>query len=400
MRIGHHQLRNRLIAAPMAGITDRPFRTLCYEMGAGLTVSEMMSSNPQVWESDKSRLRMVHIDEPSIRTVQIAGSVPEEMADAARINVESGAQIIDINMGCPAKKVNRKLAGSALLQYPDQVKAILTAVVSAVDVPVTLKIRTGWSPEHRNCVEIAQLAEDCGIQALTIHGRTRACLFNGEAEYDSIRAVKQKVSIPIIANGDITDPLKARAVLDYTGADALMIGRAAQGRPWIFREIQHYLDTGELLAPLPLAEVKRLLCSHVRELHDHYGQAKGYRIARKHVSWYLQEHAPDDQFRRTFNAIEDASVNSDVLTVSTVNSQDQVTQKPLRDSVKQALKNYFAQLNGQDVNDLYELVLAEVEQPLLDMVMQYTRGNQTRAALMMGINRGTLRKKLKKYGMN
>ena len=268
MRIGHHQLRNRLIAAPMAGITDRPFRTLCYEMGAGLTVSEMMSSNPQVWESDKSRLRMVHVDEPGIRTVQIAGSVPEEMADAARINVESGAQIIDINMGCPAKKVNRKLAGSALLQYPDQVKSILTAVVSAVDVPVTLKIRTGWSPEHRNCVEIAQLAEDCGIQALTIHGRTRACLFNGEAEYDSIRAVKQKVSIPVIANGDITDPLKARAVLDYTGADALMIGRAAQGRPWIFREIQHYLDTGELLPPLPLAEVKRLLCAHVRELHD------------------------------------------------------------------------------------------------------------------------------------
>ena len=247
MRIGQYQLRNRLIAAPMAGITDRPFRTLCYEMGAGLTVSEMMSSNPQVWESDKSRLRMVHIDEPGIRTVQIAGSDPKEMADAARINVESGAQIIDINMGCPAKKVNRKLAGSALLQYPDVVKSILTEVVNAVDVPVTLKIRTGWAPEHRNCEEIAQLAEDCGIQALTIHGRTRACLFNGEAEYDSIRAVKQKVSIPVIANGDITDPLKARAVLDYTGADALMIGRAAQGRPWIFREIQHYLDTGELL---------------------------------------------------------------------------------------------------------------------------------------------------------
>lgn len=275
MRIGQYQLRNRLIAAPMAGITDRPFRTLCYEMGAGLTVSEMMSSNPQVWESDKSRLRMVHIDEPGIRTVQIAGSDPKEMADAARINVESGAQIIDINMGCPAKKVNRKLAGSALLQYPDVVKSILTEVVNAVDVPVTLKIRTGWAPEHRNCEEIAQLAEDCGIQALTIHGRTRACLFNGEAEYDSIRAVKQKVSIPVIANGDITDPLKARAVLDYTGADALMMSRAAQGRPWIFREIQHYLDTGELLPPLPLAEVKRLLCAHVRELHDFYGPAKG-----------------------------------------------------------------------------------------------------------------------------
>ena len=285
MRIGQYQLRNRLIAAPMAGITDRPFRTLCYEMGAGLTVSEMMSSNPQVWESDKSRLRMVHIDEPGIRTVQIAGSDPKEMADAARINVESGAQIIDINMGCPAKKVNRKLAGSALLQYPDVVKSILTEVVNAVDVPVTLKI----------------------------HGRTRACLFNGEAEYDSIRAVKQKVSIPVIANGDITDPLKARAVLDYTGADALMIGRAAQGRPWIFREIQHYLDTGELLPPLPLAEVKRLLCAHVRELHDFYGPAKGYRIARKHVSWYLQEHAPNDQFRRTFNAIEDASEQLEAL---------------------------------------------------------------------------------------
>ena len=313
MRIGHYQLRNRLIAAPMAGITDRPFRTLCYEMGAGLTVSEMMSSNPEVWASDKSRLRMVHVDEPGIRTVQIAGSVPEEMAEAARINVDNGAQIIDINMGCPAKKVNRKLAGSALLQYPELVKSILTAVVNAVDVPVTLKIRTGWDPANRNCVEIAQLAEECGIQALTIHGRTRACLFQGNAEYDSIRTVKQKVSIPVIANGDITSPHKARAVLDYTGADALMIGRAAQGRPWIFREIQHYLDTGELLPPLPLAEVKRLLCAHVRELHDFYGQAKGYRIARKHVAWYLQEHAPDDQFRRTFNAIEDASEQLEAL---------------------------------------------------------------------------------------
>ncbi|ELY2472464.1 tRNA dihydrouridine synthase DusB [Cronobacter sakazakii] len=313
MRIGHYQLRNRLIAAPMAGITDRPFRTLCYEMGAGLTVSEMMSSNPEVWASDKSRLRMVHVDEPGIRTVQIAGSEPEEMAEAARINVDNGAQIIDINMGCPAKKVNRKLAGSALLQYPDLVKSILTAVVNAVDVPVTLKIRTGWDPANRNCVEIAQLAEECGIQALTIHGRTRACLFQGNAEYDSIRTVKQKVSIPVIANGDITSPHKARAVLDYTGADALMIGRAAQGRPWIFREIQHYLDTGELLPPLPLAEVKRLLCAHVRELHDFYGQAKGYRIARKHVAWYLQEHAPDDQFRRTFNAIEDASEQLEAL---------------------------------------------------------------------------------------
>ncbi|MGP4132618.1 tRNA dihydrouridine synthase DusB [Pantoea tagorei] len=205
------------------------------------------------------------------------------------------------------------MAGSALLQYPELVKSILTAVVNAVDVPVTLKIRTGWDTENRNCVEIAQLAERCGIQALTIHGRTRACLFNGEAEYDSIRTVKQSVTIPVIANGDITDPHKARAVLDYTGADALMIGRAAQGRPWIFREIQHYLDTGELLAPLPLAEVKRMLIAHIRELHDFYGPGKGYRISRKHVSWYLQEHAPNDQFRRTFNAIEDASEQLEAL---------------------------------------------------------------------------------------
>ncbi|WP_459582041.1 tRNA dihydrouridine synthase DusB [Dickeya oryzae] len=313
MRIGQFQLPNRLIAAPMAGVSDRPFRALCYAMGAGMTVSEMLSSNPEVWRSDKSRLRMVHSDEPGIRAVQIAGGDPDEMAEAARINAESGAQIIDINMGCPAKKVNRKMAGSALLQYPALVKQILTAVVNAVDVPVTLKIRTGWAPEHRNCVEIAKLAEDCGIQALTVHGRTRACLFNGEAEYDSIRTVKQSVSIPVIANGDITDPRKARAVLDYTGADALMIGRAAQGRPWIFREIQHYLDTGELLPPLPLAEVKHLLIGHIRELHDFYGPGKGFRIARKHVSWYLQEHAPNDQFRRTFNAIEEASEQLEAL---------------------------------------------------------------------------------------
>lgn len=216
--------------------------------------------------------------------VQIAGSDPADMAAAAVINVANGAQLIDINMGCPAKKVNRKLAGSALLQYPDLIKQILMAVVHAVDAPVTLKIRTGWAPDHRNCVQIAQLAEDCGIQAITIHGRTRACLFNGDAEYGSIRAVKQCVSIPVIANGDITDPQKARAVLDYTGADALMIGRAAQGRPWIFREIQHYLDTGELLPPLPLGEVKHLLMEHVRKLHDFYGPGKGFRIARKHVS--------------------------------------------------------------------------------------------------------------------
>jgi tRNA-dihydrouridine synthase B len=313
MRIGQHQLTNCLIAAPMAGVSDRPFRALCHTMGAGMVVSEMLSSNPEVWRTDKSRLRMVHHDEPGIHAVQIAGNDPDEMAAAACINVENGAQIIDINMGCPAKKVNRKLAGSALLQYPDLVEQILLSVVNAVAVPVTLKIRTGWDMQHRNCLQIAQLAEDCGIQALTIHGRTRACLFNGSAEYDSIRTVKQHVSIPVIANGDITDPQKARAVLDYTGADALMIGRAAQGRPWIFREIQHYLDTGVLLPPPSMAEVRHLLLGHVRELHDFYGQGKGTRIARKHVSWYLQEHAPNDQFRRSFNAIEDASEQLEAL---------------------------------------------------------------------------------------
>ncbi len=275
MQIGHYQLTNCLISAQMSGITDRPFRALCHTMGAGIAVSKMLSSNPKVWRTDKSRLHMVHSDEPGLRSVQIAGCDPDDMAAAARINVASGAQIIDINMGCPAKKVNRKLAGSALLQYPDLVKQILYAVVNAVDVPVKLKIRTDWASEHRNCVEIAQLAEDCGIQALTIHSRTRAFLFNGNAGYDSIRAAKQNVSILIIANGDITDPHEARAVLDYTGADALIIGRAAQGKPWIFQEIQHYLDTGELLPPMPLGEVKRLLIKHIRELHGFYGQGKG-----------------------------------------------------------------------------------------------------------------------------
>ena len=313
LTIGNVELANRYILAPMAGVTDLPFRLLCREMGAGLLCMEMVSAKAILYGNKNTKsLLEIHPEEPPV-SLQLFGSDPDIMSEIAKQIEDLPFSFLDINMGCPAKKVNRKLAGSALLQYPDLVKSILTEVVNAVDVPVTLKIRTGWAPEHRNCVEIAQLAEECGIQALTIHGRTRACLFNGDAEYDSIRAVKQKVSIPVIANGDITDPLKARAVLDYTGADALMIGRAAQGRPWIFREIQHYLDTGELLPPLPLAEVKRLLCAHVRELHDFYGPAKGYRIARKHVSWYLQEHAPNDQFRRTFNAIEDASEQLEAL---------------------------------------------------------------------------------------
>ncbi|MEI8594123.1 tRNA dihydrouridine synthase DusB [Photobacterium sp. Hal280] len=313
MKIGPYQLDNPLIVAPMAGVTDRPFRELCLRHGAGMAVSEMMSANPDVWKTAKSLNRMVHEGESGLRSVQIAGADPRQMADAARFSVAHGAQIIDINMGCPAKKVNKRLAGSALLQYPDLVEDILKAVVSAVDVPVTLKTRTGWDTENRNCVEIAQLAEHCGIQALALHGRTKACMYKGEAEYDYIKAVKQAVSIPVIANGDIDSPEKARFVLDYTGADALMIGRPAQGRPWIFREIQHYLTTGEHLPAPSFEEVSSILLEHVQALHAFYGEYQGLRIARKHVSWYLKEQASAGDFRRTFNALEDAQEQIDAL---------------------------------------------------------------------------------------
>jgi tRNA-dihydrouridine synthase B len=312
VRIGPYQLENNLIVAPMAGITDRPFRELCRRLGAGLAVSEMMSSNPQVWSTDKSRNRMVHLDESGLRSVQIAGADPEWMAQAAQFNVENGAQIIDINMGCPAKKVNKRLAGSALLQFPELVEEIIQSVVGAVDVPVTLKFRTGWDPENRNAIEIAKIAERNGIASLALHGRTRACMYKGEAEYDTIRAVKQSVSLPVVANGDITSPEKAKQVLEYTGADAIMIGRAAQGRPWIFREIGHYLQTGEHLPEPPISEVRSILMEHLVELHQFYGEPMGARIARKHVSWYLQAHDNEGQFRRVFNAIEtpDEQINA------------------------------------------------------------------------------------------
>ncbi|MDG3084619.1 tRNA dihydrouridine synthase DusB [Vibrio hannami] len=313
MRIGNYQLKNNLIVAPMAGVTDRPFRELCLRYGAGMAVSEMMSSNPRMWKTSKSQQRMVHEGESGIRSVQIAGADPQLMADAAQYSVENGAQIIDINMGCPAKKVNKKLAGSALLQYPEIIKEILTAVVIAVDVPVTLKTRTGWDTDNKNCVQIAKMAEDCGIQALALHGRTKACMYKGEAEYDSIKAVKEAISIPVIANGDIDSPEKAKHVLDYTGADALMIGRPAQGRPWIFQEIQHYLENGTTMPELPIEEVKAILLGHVQELHQFYGDYLGPRIARKHVGWYLKEHEQANEFRRTFNAIEAANEQLDVL---------------------------------------------------------------------------------------
>lgn len=298
----------------MAGVTDQPFRRLCHELGAGLTVSEMLSSNPLVWDTKKSRDRMDYTDEQGIRAVQIAGSEPELMAAAAQFQVELGAQIVDINLGCPAKKVNKKLAGSALLQYPDLVSEIISAVVAAVDVPVTLKIRTGWEPEHRNGVEIARLAEQLGIQSLAVHGRTRACMYKGHAEYDTIKAIKAAVTIPVIANGDITSPQKAKQVLEYTGADAIMIGRGAQGNPWLFREVAHYLATGEQLPPPTLDEVRQMVLRHVRELHHYYGEFGGVRIARKHVGWYLNQHLPTSDFRRVFVSIESADEQIQALT--------------------------------------------------------------------------------------
>ncbi|WP_234494711.1 tRNA dihydrouridine synthase DusB [Vibrio maritimus] len=313
MKIGQYQLKNNLIVAPMAGVTDRPFRELCLRYGAGMAVSEMMSSNPKLWKTAKSQQRMVHEGESGIRSVQIAGADPTLMAEAAQFSVENGAQIIDINMGCPAKKVNKKLAGSALLKYPDIIEDILRTVVDAVDVPVTLKTRTGWDTDNKNCVQIAKLAEDCGIQALALHGRTRTCMYKGEAEYDSIKAVKEAVSIPVIANGDIDSPEKAKYVLDYTGADALMIGRPAQGRPWIFEEIQHYLENGTLMPERPTSDVQGILLGHVQALHQFYGEFLGPRIARKHVGWYLKEHEQAGEFRRTFNAIDAANEQLDAL---------------------------------------------------------------------------------------
>lgn len=313
MQIGPHTLETPLIVAPMAGVTDRPFRELCLRLGAGMAVSEMLLANPDVWDTQKSRMRMDHSAEGGLRSVQIAGADPEMMAFAARYNVEQGAQIVDINMGCPAKKVNKKLAGSALLRAPDQVKAICRAVVDAVEVPVTLKIRTGWDPDNRNGVEIARIAEDCGIAALAVHGRTRACLYKGEAEYDTIRAIKQAVSIPVVANGDINSPEKARYVLDYTGVDAVMIGRAAQGRPWIFREIRHFLETGTKLPPPEREEVRTLMNEHVTNLHRFYGAYLGARIARKHVGWYLDEEETGREFRKHFNALDCADAQLEAL---------------------------------------------------------------------------------------
>jgi len=290
----------------MAGVTDRPFRQLCKSMGAGMAVSEMVSSNSLLWGSEKTRRRANHEGEVDPISVQIAGADPGMMAEAARYNVAQGAQIIDINMGCPAKKICNVMAGSALLTDESLVGRILDAVVGAVSVPVTLKIRTGWDTQHKNAVSVARIAERAGVQALAIHGRTRACAYTGHAEYDTIAAVKAAVSIPVIANGDITTPEKARQVLEHTGADAVMIGRAAQGRPWIFREINHYLATGDYL-PLPeVAEIHRVLTKHLHELYDFYGEYSGVRVARKHISWYTKGLAGSATFRHAMNQLPTA----------------------------------------------------------------------------------------------
>ncbi|HET9702325.1 MAG TPA: tRNA dihydrouridine synthase DusB [Burkholderiales bacterium] len=304
MRIGPHQLRNNLIVAPMAGVTDRPFRQLCKTLGAGMAVSEMVASNSLLWGSEKTRRRANHEGEVDPISVQIVGADPAMLAEAARYNVGQGAQIIDINMGCPAKKICNVMAGSALLQDEPLVARILETVVGAVDVPVTLKIRTGWDRQNRNAVRVARIAEAAGIQALAVHGRTRACGYTGDAEYDTIREVKAAVTIPVIANGDLTTPEKVKQVLDHTGADAAMIGRAAQGRPWIFREIRHYLETGGKLPAPEVSEIHSVLVRHLHDLYAFYGEQTGVRVARKHISWYTKGLAGSAAFRHAMNRLE------------------------------------------------------------------------------------------------
>ncbi len=304
MQIGPYQLRNNVFVAPMAGVTDRPFRQLCKELGAGYAVSEMAAANPRVWASEKSSRRTDHTGEMEPKAVQIAGSDPQELADCARFNVDKGAQIIDINMGCPVKKVCNNWCGSALLQFEDLVEKILHAVVGAVPVPVTLKFRTGWDRANKNALNIARIAEDAGIQMLTLHGRTRADGYTGDAEYDTIAAVKAAVKIPVVANGDITTPEKARFVLDRTGADAVMVGRAAQGRPWIFREIDHYLRTGTHMPPPLVLEVRKLMDEHLRAHYAFYGEYLGVRTARKHIGWYVRDLPGGEDFRQEMNRLE------------------------------------------------------------------------------------------------
>lgn len=312
MYIGSHSLKNSLVLAPMAGVTDQPFRQLCRELGAGLVVSEMVTSNPALYHTRKTRLRLCHAGEPEPRSVQIAGADPDRMSAAAKYNVQHGAQIIDINMGCPARKVCNVAAGSALLRDERLVAAILHAVVTAVDVPVTLKIRTGWDRDNRNALNIARIAEQSGIQALTVHGRTRACAFKGEAEHETAGNIKARVAIPVIANGDIATPERAKWIMDTYHVDGVMIGRAAQGNPWIFQQIDYYLQTGNRLPVPSLQEVGRVLTRHLRQLHTFYGEYQGVRIARKHIGWYCKQHAGAGAFRAAINQVDSAAEQIDM----------------------------------------------------------------------------------------
>src|ERR1043166_2733661 len=334
MQVGPYRLKNNLVVAPMAGVTDRPFRQLCKRMGAGMAVSEMVSSNSLLWGSEKTLRRANHDGEVEPISVQIAGADPGMLAEAAKYNVDQGAQIIDSNMACPAKKGCNVMAGSALLQNEPLVARILDAVVRAVTVPVTLKIRTGWDKQHRNAVAVARMAESAGIQALAVHGRTRACGYTGHAEYETVSAVKAAVGIPVIANGDICTPEQAREVLAYTRADAVMIGRAAQGRPWIFREIQHYLETGAYLPPPEVEEIRKVLLDHLDDLYSFYGEYSGVRIARKHISWYTKGLAGSAAFRHAMNQLQ--------------TSQEQL----------EAIQQFFAELAQRNARLTYEEELA------------------------------------------
>ena len=304
MRIGPYTLDNNLLLAPMAGVTDKPFRQLCKMYGAGLAVSEMVASDPTLWNSKKSLLRLNHYEEESPRTVQIVGADPQAMANAAQYNVDLGAQIIDINMGCPARKVCNVFSGSALMQDETLVASILESVVDAVDVPVTLKIRTGWNKQNKNAVKIAQIAENSGIQMLTVHGRTRACGFSGDAEYRTIREVKAHVSIPVIANGDINTPEKAVEILNVSGTDGIMLGRAALGNPWIFNEINHFLKTGTHLSRPRVKEIQQVMLQHLNGLYELYGEYTGVRVARKHVGWYSKHLQSGEVLRSSLNKTE------------------------------------------------------------------------------------------------
>ena len=308
MQIGPYTIAPNVVLAPMAGVTDKPFRQLCKRLGAGLAASEMTIADPRFWNTRKSIHRMDHAGEPAPISVQIAGTEPRQLAEAARHNVDHGAQIIDINMGCPAKKVCNAWAGSALMRDEAQVARILEAVVGAVEVPVTLKIRTGWCAEVRNAPAIARIAQDSGIAALAVHGRTRDQHYTGVAEYDTIAAIKSQLSIPVIANGDIDSPQRAAFVLRHTGADAVMVGRAAQGRPWIFREIAHYLATGDILPPPSLQEIRDILLDHLHDLHGFYGEPQGVRIARKHLGWYAKDRPENGPFRAVVNRAESADM--------------------------------------------------------------------------------------------